>query len=412
MKVLFIGVYKDGTGWGHAAIDYILALDEAEVDVVPRVVKLNDNKVDLPERITELERKDDSDCNIVIQNILPHMMDYSGEFDKNIALYFTEVSNFSGTNWNSYLNLMDEGWVGCTDSLKHSRNSGVNIPLYVAPVPCDVSKYSKRYEKLDIPDLRDKFVFYFMGEYSRRKNLTALLKAYHLEFCPNEPVALLIKTGSPNMSPAECSKHVVEHCAEVKTQLCLYDRIIDHLDEIIVTDSMNDEQIMQIHTTCDCLIMPSFGEGWNIPAFDAMAMGNTPICTDVGGMHDFMATDKGQEVGWLVPATPSPCFGMKPWTAVPQLYSGHANWWEIDIDYLRQAMRHVFENSKERRERASRGIDHAHNFSHKNIGLHMKKILEGHQTAGTKTVIPKDFHDPTKLLRNKNESSSNHSAAS
>ena len=42
MKVLYLGCYRDGTGWAHSAIDYILSLDAAGIEVVPRFIKLND----------------------------------------------------------------------------------------------------------------------------------------------------------------------------------------------------------------------------------------------------------------------------------------------------------------------------------------------------------------------------------
>ena len=38
MKVLYISNYKDGTGWSNAAINNILALDSAGVEIVPRAV--------------------------------------------------------------------------------------------------------------------------------------------------------------------------------------------------------------------------------------------------------------------------------------------------------------------------------------------------------------------------------------
>ncbi len=41
MKVLYIGCYRDHTGWGQAAIDYILAMDSVGIDVVCRPLKLN-----------------------------------------------------------------------------------------------------------------------------------------------------------------------------------------------------------------------------------------------------------------------------------------------------------------------------------------------------------------------------------
>jgi len=33
MKVLYIGHYRDGTGWGNAAVNNILAMDAAGIDV-------------------------------------------------------------------------------------------------------------------------------------------------------------------------------------------------------------------------------------------------------------------------------------------------------------------------------------------------------------------------------------------
>ena len=50
-KVLFISNYRDGqnNGYAKAGIDYILSLDAANVDVVPRAIKL------INERVTEKE---------------------------------------------------------------------------------------------------------------------------------------------------------------------------------------------------------------------------------------------------------------------------------------------------------------------------------------------------------------------
>ena len=38
MKVLYIGHYRDGTGWGNAALNNILSLDAVGIDVVPRAI--------------------------------------------------------------------------------------------------------------------------------------------------------------------------------------------------------------------------------------------------------------------------------------------------------------------------------------------------------------------------------------
>ena len=125
MKVLYIGCYRDGTGWGQAATDYILAMDSVGIDVVPRPLKLNGNQFPLPKRILELEEKDSSGCDICIQHTLPHLMEYSTKFEKNIALYSTETSNFIDSGWSRKINMMDEAWVVNNQMVHASKDSGV-----------------------------------------------------------------------------------------------------------------------------------------------------------------------------------------------------------------------------------------------------------------------------------------------
>lgn len=407
-KVLYIGPYKDGTGWAHSAIELILALDAAGVDVVPRPIKLNDVNGEVPAKLIELESKSEKGCDIVIQNCLPHHTDYNGNFKRNIAYYFTETSHFRNTSWAERLNLLDEAWVPCRSVEKSSKNSFVNIPINIVPVPANVEKYQKKYEPLNIPHLKDKFSFYTIGEINRRKNLVALVKAYHLEFSPNEPVELVIKGSIPGLPPIEIDKHISEICNKVKDQLKLYRNNEVYLRETIISQSLTEEQIMQLHSMCSCYVSPSYGEGWNMPAFDAMAMGKTPICTDQGGPVDFLIWSESSiknedgsftkdprpiggkpnpivnrygslhpsKAGWLVESQLEPVFGMKDNT-FPDLYVGNEEWSSINISKLRMAMREAFENDQERKKRAEIGIERAYDFSHINVGMIMKDLLDG-----------------------------------
>jgi len=379
MRVLYIGNYKDGTGWGTAAQDYILALDSVGIDVVPRHIKLNNNNGEVPKRIVELEKKSSKGCDIVIQHVLPHFLDYCGDFKKNIALYLTETDNFRRSGWQDHINLMDEAWVTCQESVECSKNSGVTIPISAIPLPCDPSKYARRFEKIEFPELKDKFIFYFIGEITRRKNLVALLKAFHLEFETEEPVGLLIKASYPGLSPEDCSKKVVEMANQVKKELKKFRDIGLYKGEVVITQQLTNEQILQLHATCDCFVMPSFGEGWCIPAFDAMAMGKTPICTDQGGMSVFLSapvklknaldeeTTIYETAGWLVGYIEEPCFGMAD-SAVPQIYSGMENWKNISVNHLRRCMRQAYEDEGLRKKKAAFGIDRAYDFGYEEVG--------------------------------------------
>lgn len=371
LKVLYVGYYRDGTGWAKAAQNYILALDAAGVDVVPRYIKLNSINAEIPEEIELLEKKSDNDCNVVIQHLLPHHMDFNGNFDKNIALYVTETDNCKYTGWPERINLMDEAWVPNSYMATEScKRSGISIPHYVVPHAFDMSVYQQEYEKLQIPELDEKFVFYYIGEITRRKNVGAMLKAFHSEFGPDENVSLLLKCNHPGMKPNQVEPAIKEICSKVKEGIKLYKNPSEYHDEILVCDYVSDEEIMKIHASFDCLISSSFGEAWGIPIFDAMSMGKTPICTDTSGPSFFM--DGG---GYLVKSRKEPCFGVSD--TFDELYTSRENWDVVDVLEMRKCMRTVFENKEERESVAETGVSNAYNYSHINIGNKMRMILEG-----------------------------------
>ena len=365
MKVLFVGVYKDGTGWGNAAQDYILALDAAGVDVVPRAIKLNDIQAEVPKRIIDLEKKDIKGCTHVIQNVLPHHMDYNGSFEKNIGIYFTETSHFTNSSWPTKLNLMDELWV-CNDQMKDAAaNSGITTPCHTVHVPSYINKYQRGYNPIDLGS--NNFKFYFIGEVIRRKNLVALLKAFHLEFANYESVDLVIKVNVSGLSSEETRAHILEICNQVKVNLKLYSDPTFYKDEIVITDRLENFDLLRLHVSCDCFVAPSFGEAWCIPAFDAMCMGNTPIVNNCTGLVEFVDDTNG----WLVSNQEEPVFGMTQ--SFADLYVGNEDWWNINIKDLRRCMREAYES--DRVDKKKRCEERRSEFSYEAVGNKMKELL-------------------------------------
>ena len=147
----------------------------------------------------------------------------------------------------------------------------------------------------------------------------------------------MIKTTKYNTSPEEAMEHVKSICNQIKENLKIYPSVDKYKYELIVTDHVTEEEMLSLHTTCNCFVMPSFGEAWCIPAFDAMGFGNTPICSNVGGPSDFLKSGGG----FLVPVKEEPVFGMLE--TFNDIYTGHENWWGVDVRALQKDMRNVFE---------------------------------------------------------------------
>ncbi len=370
MKVLYLGHYRDCSGWGQAAIDYIRSLHAVDVDVVCRPIKLNQSQGEIPEIIEELEKKDTVGVTHVIQHVLPHHMDYNRRVH-NIGLYATETSDFKYSGWPIRINQMDEAWVINRQQVGASERSGVTIPIKVVPHACDVSKFDKEWEPLDIPYTKDNFLFYFLGDFTKRKNLLALLMAFHAEFGRHEPVSLLIKTGKYGLSGQECGDKVSELCRQVKHSLKLYPQIDDYHKEVIMGGHITEENIMRLHSSCDCFVMPSYGEAWCIPAFDALGFGKTPICTDVGGMSDFLQPFKN----WLlVPGHDEIVSGMTD--TFPNLCTGREYWKAIDHIVLRATMRDLFDSKMQKQlsHESRRMVKH---YSYEAVGKIMLERLNG-----------------------------------
>ncbi len=376
MKILFIGVYRDGGGYSEAASNYILALDSVDgIYIVPRPLKLNNFNHPIPPRIQELEGRSSHGCDVVIEHCLPHQFSYDGRFAANVGLYASETDSFPDSVWGDRINLMDQIWVINNQMLEASRKSGVIVDSQVVPHTINIEKFMRSYQPLEmLKPYRDSgsFIFYFIGELVKRKNLPALLRAFHTEFDPSENVDLVIKTSQPGVGQDELRHKLSLLTTEIKNGLKLHGGRTDfYKKEIFITERLTDYQMMRLHAACDCFVMPSYGEAWNIPAFTSMAMGKTSVVTACTGFLDYLSNAEG----WLVPARLEPVYDVGD--TFVDLFTGNENWWSIDILELRKAMREAFANHKLREQKALAGLQRAHDFSYHVIGNKMKGLLNG-----------------------------------
>lgn len=333
-NVLYVGHYRENSGWGQVARDNILALKRAGMFVVPRSIDLGQAYAEVPEEIIDMEKGDPSSCSVIIQHVLPHYMKYDNYFQKNIGIFELETKNIKHTPWVDHLNIMDELWVPCSDM---SVIEGVHTKIHVLPHTCNSEQYSQEYSPLAIPALKDKFVFYFIGAYNRRKHISALLRAFHNEFHPSEPVALVIKTNRPGMPPEELAQEMLGLSNKIKENLRLYNSIDQYIKEVIITVDIAREELLRLHASCDCFVCPSYGEAWCIPAFEAMALGNFVISGNTGGPKDYIESDIN---GFLVKGSMEPVFGEHD--TIPDFGTSRELEFNISISDLQKAMRRVY----------------------------------------------------------------------
>lgn len=369
MKLLYIAPYNESSGWGISARAMLACMYQADIDVVPRPAKF-DSYQPIKERwLEELEAKSHDQYDAVLHYLPPDNLFYNNGLGKNISYFLCETEDIVATHWLSRLGLMDEIWCP-TEFVKTALiKSGFTKPIKIVPIPCDTSVYYKSWPVY--PQIKKEkqgdFLFYNIADFNQRKNIAALVKAFHMEFSYNEPVNLCLKISKNQVCHDEYKVNLREWLNNIKAGL----KIGQTKDEILLPETyLTDEEIYGIHKGCDVFVSPSRGEGHCIPLINAIGFGRPPITTNWSSPAEYV----NESNGWLVNYRLQPCFGMQSFGG--SLYSSKQMWAEIDVIHLRECMREAYEDRSLREDKSDGCADSIEQFGYENVGCIIKKALQ------------------------------------
>lgn len=363
MKVLYLGHLVDGAGWAIAAENYIRSLLSVGVDVVARPIVIHGTRKP-SEDIEKLFYKPIVGCSTVIQHALPFHYDYSPKV-KNIGLFVTETDNITYTHWENKIKCMDSIFVPNTEM----QNNLKPIKTELVPHATNTLIYKKEWRKLEIPQAKDKFIFYFIGENIRRKRINAILTAYNSAFDANDNVVLIIKTSRAGQNPQDTANDINQSNNTIKKSLRLYSRRDLYPEIVIIPTVIPDEAIYGLHQMSNCFVNAAFGDAWNQPCFDAFGFGNTIISPFIGGMRDYLSD--GNDVH-SVKYNMDVCFGADAF--LPDLHTGRELWASVNILDLADKMKIVYKNWNKNKNERNKVL--AESYSYENIGTTMLSFLE------------------------------------
>ena len=122
---------------------------------------------------------------------------------------------------------------------------------------------------------------------------------------------------------------------------------------------------MRLHKTCNCFVLSSHGEAWNIPAFEAAALGNPVISSNCGGPKDFCHPNL------LVEGQENVCTDMH--STFPGLNTAKERWFDINIPNLMRLMRHCYETDTSKYVEWQR--KKVTEFSYEQVGDKIRNLL-------------------------------------
>ena len=337
-KLKFPVVYHTGvespTGFAIAAKNYIAALLRADVKVyyshlssIPEAEPLTDDGLvnDAREVIPSMD--------------LPQIIwGQAPLFFKNSGKYKIGHCEFEGmiipSSWVPYCNMMDEVWTPTEWDKKKLQDAGVKVPIFIIPQGIDPDYFHPSMAPMKT-DAKEKFKFICNATWEPRKNLRQLIQDFTSEFSRNEDVCLIVKTMSSAL--AQPVKKEVEAIKAPREAAKVYIR----------EDILPPEQIGCFYTMGSCFVLPTHGEGWGLPLFEALASGIPVITTGYGAPNEVLRDDKGK---------PFPGVHFVDWeegeAKTPYVYMDGNRWAMPKSEDLRAKMRFVFENYKEEKKKA------------------------------------------------------------
>jgi glycosyltransferase involved in cell wall biosynthesis len=247
---------------------------------------------------------------------------------------------------------VDEVWAPSEAAREAFVASGVAPDLvHVVPNGIDPERFAPEGLVRALPTQKAT-VLLFVGGMTYRKGIDILLKAYKRAFTSDDDVCLVLKAfGSRTFYRGQTADAAVRafQAEPGAPELVL-------LDEDLAFD-----EIPALYRACDVLVQPYRGEGFCLPALEALACGRPVIVTDGGSTDDFVPA----ECGWRVPSRRVPL----PAGALPPEYdlAGEGFLLEPDCDALVAALRAAADPG-ERAPRAARAREQAERFTWERAG--------------------------------------------
>ena len=263
-------------------------------------------------------------ADLVLRNLYPPRVTSMHAPTRLLASYGWEESGFP-PEWVEQLNRQ----LNLITTVSHYvakilADNGVTVPIAVVGDGVDhIAQHVPIMPRRSLG--KGPFRFLHVSSCFPRKGLDALLAAWAKAFTARDGVTLVIKTF-PNPH-----NNAAQQIAELGRAFP------DHADIVLIDQDVDEARMAGYYLACDAVVMPSRGEGFGLPAAEAMWFERPVITTGFSGQTDFCS----DETAWLVDYRFAPA---ETHFALPG-----SVWADPDIEDLARALREVHAASPEQR---------------------------------------------------------------
>lgn len=285
MKILYWCCWGQLTGYGKAAADYAMALLRAGVDVtIEPVAGIDPAWRELEPRFHPLEDHvgtivDPTTYDLELFHAPPAtleriMKEMLGEPRRRIA-YTTWESRPLPARFVDFFNGSFAGvLVPSTFCKAIFVDAGVRT-VHVLPHTFDVQHFV---EPLQRPDPEGIFTFLSVGTWCARKNPLGILSSYLNQFSRSDRVRLVMIAQDADLAAAQ-------------SLIARSGIPADELPGLLIPEPgrrLSDQELREVYRQANVFVSASRGEGWDLPCFEARAMGKPVIAPSIGGQADYL----------------------------------------------------------------------------------------------------------------------------
>lgn len=181
------------------------------------------------------------------------------------------------------MNGFNEIWVPTKYNQKLFEKNNIFPKVWVMPLGVDTTRYIPSAKKTDLKLKLKDFAFISVFKWNHRKGWPLLVRAYLEEFGSDENVSLLLVSRTDIVHKLQT---IVDDFKGLKN--CLNKNETD-LPHVALYDKLIKEKDMPgLYKNANCFVLPSYGEGFNLPIMEASACGLPTISTYCTAMTDYL----------------------------------------------------------------------------------------------------------------------------
>ena len=319
--------FLNQSGYSVAAQDYILALHQSgryDIKITalagkPSRPAVSDERYSIFSKMIKKEHDLDS---IQILHSIPTLQKNIKIKNKRQISFATFETYEPPVNWVKILNQNDAIITPSFFNYKIFAHLNIKKPLFHIPHCLDFDMFNIKVTPMK---KYDKFSFLFLGTWKERKGYKQLIEAWFSEFKQEDNVQLIIKTDK--------SKQARTYIEKIKKEMGISKGFAPILIENKV---FSETEMPHFLKSFDCLILPTMGEGFNLPGLQCMALGVPVAITNFSGCQDY-ANDSTATM-----LEPRGFVLKKNMDGIPQFRN--KKWAFVSVEDIKKVMREIINN--------------------------------------------------------------------